>query len=110
MLTLVEKILFGLAVVVTLVATYFVVKRLIRIIAGGQGKADWKLALKRLAGVIPKIATFQLLFRFRLLTSLFHALVGCPFCMVILTDASKADGGEIHVRDVAELVVERLKQ
>jgi len=58
MLTLVEKILFGLAVVATMAAAYFAVKRLIGIIAGGQGKADWKLALKRLAGVLPRIATY----------------------------------------------------
>jgi hypothetical protein len=40
MLTLVEKTLFGLAVVATLVATYSTVKRLIGIIAGGQGRPD----------------------------------------------------------------------
>ena len=35
--------------------------------------------------------------------------VGCPFCMSMLTDASKADGGDIQVKDVAELVAERMK-
>ncbi len=35
--------------------------------------------------------------------------VGCPFCMTMLTDASKADGGNIQVKDVAEIVAERLK-
>ncbi len=35
--------------------------------------------------------------------------VGCPFCMTMLNDASKADGGSIQVKDVAELVVERMK-
>ena len=35
--------------------------------------------------------------------------VGCPFCMVILTDASKADAGAMQVKDVAEIVAERLK-
>jgi len=35
--------------------------------------------------------------------------VGCPFCMSMMTDASKADGGEIQVRDVAEIVAEQLK-
>jgi Fe-S oxidoreductase len=34
--------------------------------------------------------------------------VGCPFCMAMLTDASKADGG-MQVRDVAELVADRLR-
>ena len=35
--------------------------------------------------------------------------VGCPFCMTMLNDASKADGGEVAVKDVAEIVAERLK-
>src|SRR5512143_2854165 len=40
-----------------------------------------------------------------------HAVaVGCPFCMTMLTDASKADGGSIQVKDVAEIVAERMKQ
>lgn len=35
--------------------------------------------------------------------------VGCPFCMTMLNDASKADGGTIQVKDVAEIVAERMK-
>jgi Fe-S oxidoreductase len=35
--------------------------------------------------------------------------VGCPFCLTMMSDASKANGGEIQVKDVAELVVERMK-
>jgi Fe-S oxidoreductase len=35
--------------------------------------------------------------------------VGCPFCMTMLSDASKADGGSVQVKDVAELVAERIK-
>jgi Fe-S oxidoreductase len=35
--------------------------------------------------------------------------VGCPFCLSMMTDASKADGGDIQVKDVAELVAERIK-
>lgn len=35
--------------------------------------------------------------------------LGCPFCMTMLNDASKADGGQMVVKDVAELVAERLK-
>jgi Fe-S oxidoreductase len=35
--------------------------------------------------------------------------VGCPFCMTMLSDASRADGGTIQVKDVAELVAERMK-
>jgi Fe-S oxidoreductase len=35
--------------------------------------------------------------------------VGCPFCLAMMNDASKADGGNIQVKDVAEIVAERLK-
>ncbi len=34
--------------------------------------------------------------------------VACPFCMIMLTDAAKADGDQIQVVDVAELVAERI--
>jgi Fe-S oxidoreductase len=36
-------------------------------------------------------------------------VVGCPFCMTMLSDASKANGGSMQVKDVAELVAERMK-
>ena len=35
--------------------------------------------------------------------------VGCPFCLTMMADASKADGGPVVVKDVAELVAERIK-
>jgi Fe-S oxidoreductase len=35
--------------------------------------------------------------------------VGCPFCMTMLSDAARADGDAIQVRDVAELVLEQMK-
>ncbi len=35
--------------------------------------------------------------------------VGCPFCMVMLTDAAKADGESVKMLDVAEIVAEKLK-
>ncbi len=35
--------------------------------------------------------------------------VGCPFCLTMMSDASKADGGQIQVKDVAEIVAEKLK-
>ena len=86
MLTLVEKTLFALAVVATLVATYFAAKRLIAIIGGGQGKPDWKSALKRLPTVLAKIVIFQPVFRFRPLLSLFHAFVGWGFGFYLLVN------------------------
>jgi Fe-S oxidoreductase len=35
--------------------------------------------------------------------------VGCPFCMTMLSDASRAEAGSVQVKDVAELVAERMK-
>ncbi len=35
--------------------------------------------------------------------------VGCPFCMVMLTDAGKAQNSDIQVKDVAEIIVEGLE-
>jgi len=35
--------------------------------------------------------------------------VGCPFCLTMMNDASKADGSNIQVKDVAEIVAERMK-
>jgi Fe-S oxidoreductase len=34
--------------------------------------------------------------------------VGCPFCLTMLTDAAKKSGGKTQVKDVAELVAERM--
>jgi Fe-S oxidoreductase len=36
--------------------------------------------------------------------------VGCPFCMIMLTDARKAANSEMQVLDIAELVAARLDQ
>jgi len=36
--------------------------------------------------------------------------VGCPFCMVMLTDAKKDAGSEMEVLDVAEIVARQLEQ
>jgi Fe-S oxidoreductase len=34
--------------------------------------------------------------------------VGCPFCLTMLTDAAKQEGGGVVVKDVVELVAEKL--
>ncbi len=36
--------------------------------------------------------------------------VGCPFCMVMLTDAARAEKSEMQVKDVAEIVAENLAE
>jgi Fe-S oxidoreductase len=34
--------------------------------------------------------------------------VGCPFCMIMLTDAAKAEAPELQLKDVAEIVADRI--
>ena len=86
MLLLVEKILFALAVAATLVAAWFAVKRLAGLISGGKGKPDWNKISQRLIKVLLKVGTFQPVFRFRLLTSIFHAMVGWGFGFYLLVN------------------------
>ena len=86
MLTLPEKIIFTLALIATGVATWYAVKRIIDVITKGQGKPDWNLARKRLWDVLVKVATFQPVFRFRFVTSLFHAFVGWGFAFYLLVN------------------------
>jgi Fe-S oxidoreductase len=35
--------------------------------------------------------------------------VACPFCMIMLTDAAKADGEALKVVDIAEVIADRIK-
>jgi Fe-S oxidoreductase len=84
MLSLIEKILFAAAVVVSLYFTYRGVMRIVGHIASGHGKPDWNLAWKRLGKVIVKAGLFQPVFRFRLGPSIFHALIGWGFISFLL--------------------------
>ena len=86
MLLLEEKLLFALAVASTLVVAWFAMIRLAGQVSGGKGKADWKNLPKRLIRVLFKVGTFQPVFRFRLLTSIFHALVGWGFGFYVLVN------------------------
>ncbi len=86
MLTLVEKIVFSLAVIATAVAAGLAIRRLISIIGQGQGKPDWRLVLKRLPTVLGRVAVFQPVLRFRFLPSLLHAFVGWGFGYYLLVN------------------------
>lgn len=84
MLTLVEKILFAIATLISLYFTYKGVMRIVGHIASGQGKVDWSLMWKRLGEVIVKVGLFQPVFRFRLVPSLLHAFIGWGFLSFLL--------------------------
>ncbi len=84
MLSPIEKILFALAVAVSLYFTWRGARRIIQNISSGQGKVDWGLAWKRLGGLITKIGLFRPVFRFRLGPSILHGLIGWGFLVFLL--------------------------
>ncbi|MDP1715552.1 MAG: heterodisulfide reductase-related iron-sulfur binding cluster [Anaerolineales bacterium] len=84
MLTLVEKILFIVATLVSLYFTYRGVARIMLHINSGRGKLDWALAYKRIGELIVKVGLFQPVFRFRLGPSILHALIGWGFLSFLL--------------------------
>ncbi len=86
MLTTPERILFILAVILSLSLTSLAVRRIIRIIRRGHGRPDWKVLRQRLLTVPPRILTFQPLLRFRLVPSLFHLLIGWGFLYFVFVN------------------------
>ncbi|MBI1793138.1 MAG: 4Fe-4S dicluster domain-containing protein [Chloroflexi bacterium] len=88
MLTLIEKILFAIAVLISLYFTWRGVERIIKLISSGQGQPDWKAAFKRIPKVLAKVVSFQPVFRFRFWPSLLHALIGWGFLVFLLVNLS----------------------
>jgi len=86
MFTFIEKILFVLAVVASLYFTYGGARRIISHISSGQGKVNWGLIPKRIGKVILKAGFFQNVFRFRLVPSIFHLLIGWSFLSLMVID------------------------
>jgi Fe-S oxidoreductase len=86
MLTPIEKILFALAVLLSLYFTGRGVQRIVGHISGGQGRPDWSLIGKRLGELLVKVGLFQPVFRFRLGPSLLHALIGWGFLIFLLVN------------------------
>ncbi|MBE0672668.1 MAG: 4Fe-4S dicluster domain-containing protein [Anaerolineales bacterium] len=84
MLTLVEKILFVIATLVSLYFTYRGVMKIVGHISSGQGKVDWSLIWKRIGDLIVKVGLFQPVFRFRLGPSILHGLIGWGFLSFLL--------------------------
>ncbi len=95
MLTLIEKILFVIAVLVSLFYTWAGVQRIIKIIGRGQGKPDWRLLPQRFWEVTFKVVSFRTLLRFRLVPSLFHALIGWGFLFYLLVNLAELVQGYV---------------
>ena len=86
MLTLTEKVLFTLAVVLSLYFTWRGVQRITKHISSGHGRVDWSLAWKRIGELIAKVGFFQPVFRFRLGPSILHALIGWGFIVFLVVN------------------------
>ncbi len=86
MLTLLERIIFFLAVLVSVTLAYRTVDRIFRTIRRGQGKFDWQVVRQRLAAVALKTLTLQPTFRIRLGPSLFHAFIAWGFIYYLLVN------------------------
>ncbi len=86
MLTTPERIIFALAVLLSLYLTARAIRRIIRIIQRGHGRPDWNVLRDRKFSVPARIISFQPLFRFRFLPSLFHALVGWGFLYYVIVN------------------------
>jgi Fe-S oxidoreductase len=86
MLTMPERLLFALAVLISLYFTYRAYVRIVRIIRRGHGRPDWNLARQRLLSTLARIISFQPVFRYRFWTSLFHALVAWGFLYYLLVN------------------------
>jgi Fe-S oxidoreductase len=88
-LTVVEKILFALAVLVSLYFTYRGVRRIVNHISSGQGKPDWSLIWKRIDDLIVKVGLFQPVFRFRLAPSILHGFIAWGLYIFLMVDLSE---------------------
>ena len=86
MLSLIEKILFVIATLVSLYFTYHGAERIAKHIASGQGKINWSLIWKRIGELIVKVGLFQSVFRFRLVPSIFHVLIAWSFLALVVID------------------------
>jgi Fe-S oxidoreductase len=89
MLTVIEKILFIIAVIDSLCYTYYGAMKIIGHIGSGQGKVDLSVLKKRIGELIVKVGLFQPVFRFRPIVSLMHGLIGwgfLSFLLINLTD------------------------
>ncbi|MGB7093074.1 MAG: heterodisulfide reductase-related iron-sulfur binding cluster [Anaerolineales bacterium] len=86
MLSTVEKIIFIAAILLSAYAAFRVSLRIVRVVNRGRGRVDWSVVPNRLLEVIAKTITFQPVFRFRFLPSLFHAFIGWPFILYLLVN------------------------
>jgi Fe-S oxidoreductase len=95
MLSTPEKLLFTLALLVTLIVAWREIARLVRIIRRGYGRPDWKAVPGRAIGVVLKTASLAPTFKVRLWTSILHGLVAWGFMYYLLVNIGDVAAGYI---------------
>jgi Fe-S oxidoreductase len=96
LLTTAEKIIFFAAVLLAFLAAFRVAIRILQIVKRGNGNVDWNVVPSRLLAVIGKTISFQPVFRFRLIPSLFHAFIGWAFIFYLLVNLADVLEGLFH--------------
>ncbi len=86
MLTPLEKILFVLVTLVSIYLTYRNGARVVRQIQAGRGQVDWRVVPGRVGKLFFQVLLFGSVFRTRLATSVFHALIGWGFLVLVIAD------------------------
>jgi Fe-S oxidoreductase len=86
MLTDIEKVLFGLATIVSLYFTWRGTRRILNNISSGKGKADWGPLWEHLGELIGKVGLFQPVFRLRLGASILHGMIGWGFIIFLVVN------------------------
>jgi Fe-S oxidoreductase len=86
MLTLLEKVIFVIAALITVALVLRAAVRIVRIIGRGHGKPDWKLIPRRLLDTAVKTLALTPTWRKRLVTSLLHAMVVWAFMFYLFVN------------------------
>lgn len=86
MLSTPEKIVFLIAAAISAVLVLRAALRIVKTIARGQGRPDWSIAPRRLAGVLVKTFALTPVWRTRFWTSLFHAMVVWGFMFYLFVN------------------------
>lgn len=95
MLTTPEKIIFALAVALSLFLGWRLGVKVVKVIARGQGGPDWRLVPRRAWDVLREMLTFSPVFKDRFWPSLFHGLVGWGFIYYLLVNFADVLAGYI---------------
>ncbi len=86
MLSIPEKIIFTIVMIVSLSSAWVLGRRIVRVIGRGHGKPDWSVVPRRLFDVFVKFIALPTTWRSRFFASLFHAFVAWGFTFYILVN------------------------